>query len=270
MQKLKLIIFSDLHYLDEKHKEQTNRKLTKLAVPLLENLINEINTKIKPDICIHLGDLIEDTCDYNQDIENLQFIWKKLKNIQVPFYSIPGNHDLRSMNSREDIEKIFGYDHSTFSINFNHYHFVFLGLDVNNNMTDINGGISKTQNISNDDIKWLKEDLNTNKLPTLIFCHYGLAEDNMEKNWWFKTNPSDALLSNRNKIKEILRKHKNIIAVFSGHQHWTKKIEEENMNYYICGSLTENINNDGIPEGIYLEVEIFSNNIEVFNRYIKL
>lgn len=34
--KLRLVIFSDLHYLDNNHSEQYNRKLTNLAVPLFE------------------------------------------------------------------------------------------------------------------------------------------------------------------------------------------------------------------------------------------
>lgn len=40
---LKLVIFSDIHYLDEGHNEQYNRKLTKLAIPLFEKLNDEIN-----------------------------------------------------------------------------------------------------------------------------------------------------------------------------------------------------------------------------------
>lgn len=43
---LKLVIFSDLHYLDEQHEEQYNRKLTKLAISLLENLEEKINNNI--------------------------------------------------------------------------------------------------------------------------------------------------------------------------------------------------------------------------------
>ena len=78
---MKMILFSDLHYLDDNHKEKTNRKLTKLAVPVIEKLIYEINQKIKPDICVNLGDLIEDTEDYKQDIMNYDFAYTKLKEI---------------------------------------------------------------------------------------------------------------------------------------------------------------------------------------------
>ena len=83
---MKMILFSDLHYLDDNHKEKTNRKLTKLAIPVIEKLIYEINQKIKPDICVNLGDLIEDTEDYKQDIMNYDFAYTKLKEIKYPLY----------------------------------------------------------------------------------------------------------------------------------------------------------------------------------------
>ena len=94
---MKMILFSDLHYLDDNHKEKTNRKLTKLAIPVIEKLIYEINQKIKPDICVNLGDLIEDTEDYKQDIMNYDFAYTKLKEIKYPLYFVVGNHDLRSL-----------------------------------------------------------------------------------------------------------------------------------------------------------------------------
>ena len=267
---LKIVIFSDLHYLDSNHNEQYNRKLTKLSIPLLKKLEEEINTNIKPDLCIYLGDLIEDTNNHDQDIENLKYICNEFKNIKVPFYAIPGNHDLRSMNFREEVEDIMGYGHSTFSINIKGYHLVFLGLDVRNDLGTAEGGILKTQFISKDDLEWLKNDLKDNNMPCIIFNHFGIAEDDMIGNWWFKSCPESALLANRKELKEILKINTKIIGVFSGHQHWTKKIKENKMDYYVLGSITENINNDGIPDGVYFEVNIKDNKMIVIEKHIRL
>lgn len=267
---LRLVVFSDLHYLDEKHKEQYNRKLTHLAIPLLENLSNRINNEIKPDLCIYLGDFIEDTNDYKQDIENLKYICNKLKKIKVPLYAIPGNHDLRSMNFREEVENIMGYGHSTFSIDIKGYHLIFLGLDVKNDLGTAEGGILKTQFISEEDINWLKADLQSNNNPCLVFNHFGIANDSMIGNWWFESCPESALLANRKEVKEILEKSKNIIGVFSGHQHWTKKLAENNINYFIVGSISENNKNDGVPDGVYLEVNIVGEKINIIEKHIKL
>ena len=40
----------------------------------------------------------------------------------------------------------------------------------------------------------------------------------------------------------------NVKGIFSGHHHWTKKIIDDGLIYYVLGSMTENINNDGIPD----------------------
>lgn len=271
--KCKLVIFSDIHYAPEKpinNGSIIDRKLIEYAVPLLEQLTDKINNDIKPDIAINLGDLVEDFNDHDKDIINLNFIWEMLKNIKVPFYSLAGNHDLRSMSSRTEVEQIMGYEHSTFSVNMLGYHFVFLGLDVNETLGVEFGGIFKTQFIAKEDLEWLKNDLERNNLPSVIFTHFGIAEDDMKGNWWFAKSPDHALLGNRKEVKEILKKDKNLLAVFSGHQHWTKKKVEDGINYYVVGSLTENINDDGVPDGVYFEVSLEGNQIEVKENHLKL
>lgn len=271
--KCKLVIFSDIHYAPERPVNNgsiIDRKLTEYAIPILEQLIDKINNDIKPDVAINLGDLVEDFNDHDKDIINLNFIWNMLKDINVPFYSAIGNHDLRSMSSRTEVEQIMGYEYSTFSVDILGYHFVFLGLNVNKTSTVESGGILKTRCISEEDLEWLKNDLEKNELPSLIFTHYGLAEDDMKGNWWFEKNPDHAVLGNRKEIKEILKNDENLVAVFSGHQHWTKKTIEDGISYYVVGSLTENINDDGVPDGVYFELTLDGNEIEVKENHIRL
>lgn len=269
----KIVLFSDLHYAPERPVNNgsiIDRKLTDSALPLLDKLIGKINSEIKPDVVFNLGDLVEDFNDKQQDLVNLKFIWNKLKEITFPFYSLAGNHDLRSMDSREEVEKIMEYKHSTFSVNLNGYHFVLLGLDVKPELGRAYGGIFKTQFLSDADLNWLKEDLKNNSLPVIVLSHFGIAEDKMKENWWFEKNPDHALLGNRRELKDILSKDKNLIAVFSGHQHWTKFHVENGISYYVIGSMTENINDDGIPDGVYFEIELNNNNISILENHIRI
>ena len=270
---LKIVMFSDLHYAPERpinNGSRIERKLVEYAEPLLEKMINKINNEIKPDLVLCLGDLIEDFNDHDKDIKNLNYIWKQFKAIQFPFYSCIGNHDLRSMSSREEIERIMGYPHSTFSFDINDLHIIILGTYVNNEIGTERGGIFKTQFVSDNDLNWLKKDLNQNKLPAIVCVHFGVAEDNMKKNWWFETTPEIALLGNRKKLKEILKNSSNIKGVFSGHQHWTKHIEENGIFYHVVGSMTENINNDGVPDGVYFIVEYNNGKLKVSEEHIRL
>ena len=156
----KIVFFSDLHYAPEKpvnNGSKIERKLMEYAEPLLEKLTNEINDVIKPDVVVNLGDLVEDFNDHDKDIVNLNYIWNKFKKIKYPFFSCVGNHDLRSMTTRREVEEIFGYDHSTFSFDIAGIHVVILGTYVNNQMGTAEGGIFKTQFISEEDLKWLEE-----------------------------------------------------------------------------------------------------------------
>lgn len=272
MSKCKLVIFSDIHYLEERPEKvdfNLSRKLTQYSIEVINKLIDKINTD-KPDISICLGDLIEGTFNHDKDIVNYTFIWNKLKNIQVPFYSVMGNHDLRTMNSRKELEKIMGYENATFSFNLKGYHFIILTTDIREDLGEDDGGIYKAQCMSQKEINWLKEDLAKNKLPCIIFTHFGLAEDRQIGNYWFEKKPEDGLMNNRQEVKEIIKLDDNVIAIFNGHQHWTKQLIEDGKSYYVVGSLTDNIDMLGIPDGIYLEIELEDRNIKIKERHIKV
>ena len=270
--KCRLIIFSDIHYLDKRPEKldfNLGRKLTQYSVEVIDKLINKINED-KPDVSICLGDLIEDTFNHDIDIINYTYIWNKLKNIQVPFYSVMGNHDLRTMNSRKELEEIMGYKNATFSFDLKGYHFIILTTDIREDLGEDDGGIYKAQCMSEKEIAWLKEDLEKNQLPCIIFTHFGLAEDRQIGNYWFEKNPEDGLMSNRKEVKKIIKSNENIIAIFNGHQHWTKQLKEDGKVYYIVGSLIDNVDMQGIPDGVYLEVELQDRNVKIIEKHIQV
>lgn len=214
--------------------------------------------------------MIEDTFNHDKDIVNYTYIWNKLKNIQVPFYSVMGNHDLRTMNSRKELEEIMEYENATFSFDKNGYHFIILTTDIREDFGKDDGGIYKTQCMSEKEIEWLKYDLEKNKLPCVIFTHFGLAEDKQIGNYWFEENSEYGLMNNRKEIKDIIKFDSNVIAIFNGHQHWTKQLQEDGKNYYVVGSLVDNVDMLGIPDGIYLEVELEDRNVGLIEKHIKV
>ena len=100
--------------------------------------------------------------------------------------------------------------------------------------------------------------------------HFGLAEDAQEGNYWFASCPEEGLLANRRQVKDILKRSGKVLAVFSGHQHWTKTIVEEGISYFLVGSMTENIGGDGVPDGVYLVAETDGKQIAVTEHHIRL
>ena len=269
MAKCKMIIFSDIHY--SPTAKPDGKKLTEYAIPLLEKLTDKINNDIKPDVVFCLGDIIEDNDDKVNDTKNLQDIMSYINKINVPTHIAIGNHDIRAFDNEKELEEILGMDKSTYSIDINGYHFVVLGLNVDNTFDKSGGGIPRTHSLSSENIQWLEEDLKQNTKPTIIISHYGLSNDTMAKNQWFNDIPNDALYENRQTIKDIIKASGcNVIALFNAHQHWTKLKIEDGLTYFTVGSLTENVNLDNVPDGVYFIVELEDNNIQVLDRHIRL
>ena len=264
---LKLCVFADIHYIDEIPNWPVKRKLVEYADRLTEKMIDRINNDIKPDVVVYLGDLIQASSNLETDIKNIKHVWKMFKKINYPYYTILGNHELKSVKSNKEILDVIGYKKATYSVDINDYHLVFIGTDINEEDKSC-----RTQYISKEDLEWLKNDLEKNNDKKIImFSHFGIAEDKDIKNnfWCYTEDGENLMLRNRDILKELMR-NKNIIAIFCGHFHWTKKIHEDGFDYYMVGSLTENINNDGIPDGVYFEVEINDNNVNVIEKHLKL
>lgn len=108
---LKLIVFSDVHYGPKElgyGYYEDKRKLTEYALPLTHQLIQIVN-EMKPDMVAYLGDFIQETGSLDADKLNFKKIWNEFSKFSVPFYAVPGNHDLITL-SVQDIKEIMGYE----------------------------------------------------------------------------------------------------------------------------------------------------------------
>ena len=264
---MKLIIFSDLHHCNKRQfYKETERKLALCSIEMANKITKKIDT-IKPDAAIYLGDFIEDTHDYPTDLANFKKAWHMLSDsIKVPFHWVIGNHEMNAFGYK-DVKAVTGRKDLTYSVDAGGYHLVFLSLNETASNDD-NGGVRCARSVSTADLEWLENDLAKNKLPCLVFTHFGLAWDLQKGNWWFHKYPMFGLLKNRRKVKKILRNHTEVKAVFSGHQHWTKKVMERGILYYLVGSLVENVNLDGVPDGVYYEVDIRDTDITVTEMHV--
>ena len=265
---MRLAIFSDLHFRrlgETEYYPGLERKLVKHAEPLIANLIKDIN-EYAPDVVVNLGDIIEHV-DRATDIKNLKTMAGVLKQINAPLYSVVGNHEIINLGVAE-VAKLLGVplEHrrgATFSVDVGGYHLVFLSpCDTEQLMP---AGYKMKRVISDADLAWLEGDLARNKLPTIVFTHFGLAKDDMRGNHWFGDEPhrAEAFLENGEKVKGILRGAGNLLAVFSGHHHWTKTIVEDGIAYHVVGSLIEDTDGSGVPDGVWLKVEVDGGEVSV-------
>lgn len=172
---------------------------------------------LQPEFVLSVGDLIE---GYTTKDEQIQKEWKEFTDItakfEMPFFYVPGNHDLTNKELNGEWEKRFGRKY---------YHFVYkdtLFLAVSSEDVDTTGKAPKyaASFVSAEQTEYFKKVLEENKNVkwTMVFLHKPLWTDkDLEKNGWaaFEKNLEG-------------RKY----TVFCGHVHRYQKFVRNGMNYY--------------------------------------
>jgi 3',5'-cyclic AMP phosphodiesterase CpdA len=255
---MKIILFADLHYFSgniESAIFNTQKKLVRYSLPMLDRLTEIINDKYKADLAVNLGDVIQDTTEHDGDIEALKFIFKRLEAIKCPCVSVFGNHDLKMMDSVSEVEEAVG-NSATSAIDLYGWHLVFLTTEVRPELGTTRGGCYKAQYLSDETLAWLDSDLSANKLPALIFTHFPLADDSSE-------DDECMFMKNRDEVKRIIRERGNVRAVFCGHRHITKTIIEDGIPHFHVGSMIGDLDLKGEPDGAYLKIDLSESTLAV-------
>lgn len=259
---MKFAIINDTHVgpIDGGFVRGVQRKLLSEAERLVKEFVEKMNNEEHPEFVVNLGDSIEDVNKREIDLQSFRKLLDMLSNLTVPVYFLIGNHDIRTL-TEEDIAKMLGYERMYYAFDHGGYHFVALSFVMTGNHTKVLSDI--TTAIPSEQIKWLKADLAKTDRPVIIFIHYGLAEDNMQGNFWFEGEAQNALLGNRKEIRKILEESGKVRAVLSAHQHWNRKKVENGIPYFTVTSPVENFKNDNIASAAYTIVELDEKRIVV-------
>ncbi|MBI3410227.1 MAG: metallophosphoesterase [Planctomycetes bacterium] len=166
---------------------------------------------MQPAFVVAVGDLIE---GYTKDQATLGAQWKEFQGfvhkLQMPFFYVPGNHDLANAVEAKEWEGRFGR---------RFYHFLyrdvlFLALNSDDPHEDKDARISKEQ------IDFVQKTLKENAKArwTVVFLHKPMwVFNNLEKSGWLDVEKA---LEGRN------------YTVFAGHVHRYRKFVRQGMNYY--------------------------------------
>jgi len=205
---------------------------------VLEEAIIKVNSN-KPDITLHVGDLVESIQNVNS-YEDYQKYFGHAINImnrlECPWLMAIGDHDvvpplyepLSDDRSRENwyleqsnINKLKNNGKLYYSYDLKGYHFVVL-YSLENLHTDPRWGSIFLNQVSEDQIKWLQNDLDEhiNANGIIVLVHY--------PHWYVWQNWS--------KVHDILRKYP-VIAVIAGHYHYDQDDGElDGIRYFTMGS----------------------------------
>jgi hypothetical protein len=176
---------------------------------IFSRAVDQLNV-MQPEFVLSVGDLIE---GYKEDPDKVAAEWREFQGyvskLQMPFFYVPGNHDVANPYLRKQWEAKFGRVH---------YHFVYrqvLFLILNSG--DPTG---KEDALSPAQVAWAKKVLeeNADVRWTVVAIHVPLwVKPNVEKNGWLEV---ERALADRP------------YTVFGGHVHRFQKFVRNGRNYY--------------------------------------
>ncbi len=177
--------------------------------------VNQGNAKF----FVHLGDFTQNgTAKEFEEFRNYM-----AKNLDIPYYVVPGNHDILQ-------------DEQNKSIFLNYYKNLYQSFDYEENHFVILDNSWNLEGFSDEQLDWLTKDLSVNKYPTFIFMHRPTKipfEDVFEIN----DGGTKQTFASYEKFYEIINDVKNNVKeVYSGHLHMYFPFNLQSITMTIVGS----------------------------------
>lgn len=236
--KLRFGIVTDSHYADIE--AGTGDRYYRESLTKMAECVDKMNEE-KVDFLIELGDFkdMSKPVSKKETIKYLDAIEKEFKQFRGPRYHVLGNHDMDCISKEQFLSRIKNSGISKkskyYSFDKKGIHFVVLDANYLPDGSDYDSGNFNwtNSNIPKEELEWLEKDLTATDKPVIIFVHQLLD------------GVGDPFIKNAAVVRSTLKKYKNVIAVFQGHEHKGRYSEIEGIHYYtlkamVVGSGTEN------------------------------
>ncbi|MHA1906787.1 MAG: metallophosphoesterase family protein [Candidatus Thorarchaeota archaeon] len=190
-----------------------------------------------PDFVFHCGDLTP----FGQETQ-YQNVLDTVTGLAVPFYTTPGNHDVR-LDGRTRFTEHFGESSYSFDLDVAHF-----------SVYDTSKG-----DVDEETYQWLEDDLSTTDAEwKFVFTHIPLFDPRSGQNHTLLNSTTSSRLM-------TLFEDTNVSVVFSGHIHMFSDTTVNGVRYVITGgagaSLAASENEGGIYH--YVSAEITSTGLEI-------
>ncbi|MBX7258429.1 MAG: metallophosphoesterase [Candidatus Hydrogenedentes bacterium] len=179
---------------------------------------------MQPEFVMSIGDLTEGS---KTDVAEMSRQWQEFRDIvgvlEMPFFLVPGNHDIRTSVMAEEWRRQWGPSY----YHFRYRDVLFLCLNTEDppptHMSDAQIAYMQKALDENADAKW-----------TLVFMHKPLWEFTTEDTGWNRFEP---LLKGRN------------YTVISGHRHNYSKAHRDGHSYFVLATTGGSSKLRGLQEG---------------------
>ena len=224
---VKFTQISDDHF--DPFSERVNLRMVKYSKNLLEDAIDQINNMPDIDFVIFTGDLA-DTTDANLHV----LFAKEANSLHVPWYWTTGNHDLGQSGlttSRKKFLKLMNKYNKYIQPESTCYSFskggvLFFAMD------GANDTVSSAQGLFSEEcLGFLDRELTGHSdMPAIIFQHFPLV---------YPSKSEGHEVINQAEYFDILDKHPNVKALFSGHYHIDKIQTRNNVLHVSSPALVQ-------------------------------
>ncbi len=216
---LKFAQLSDVHFLE--NGSNTTFKMTGESPRLLDDAVSQINDYNDIDFVMFTGDLIDKSFE-----KELKAFLPHVEKLNAPWYFAFGNHDRCVGGYLTTLVYLDMVRNSNPNFNFKKAYYSFVPkknykvIVLDNIITD---EITSNGYIDEEQLKWLKKELDTSKNDTvLIFMHVPVIEPFASPNHKMR---------NGIVLKQLIESYKNPIGVFQGHYHAAKITQHDNVLY---------------------------------------
>ena len=243
-------LISDVHYAN---RESAGTRFYNQSLTKVQEAIDRMNQE-KLGFVIELGDFKDqdavpneaNTLKYLTDIES---VFQKFKG---PTFHVLGNHDMDGISKQQFLERVentgIPNTESYYSFNQKGIHFVVLDGDFTKDGKAYDHGNFSWEDASipEEEIGWLKSDLKSNKLPTIVFIHQMLDDSKSVKQ----------AVQNAAEVRKILETSGNVICVLQGHVHEERYNLINGIHYYSVNAV---VDGDGPENSAYMIVDVYKN-----------
>lgn len=264
---MRFALLADCHIGEERPYEGVVRKLSRYALPFIEEIISELGDSV--DFVVQLGDLIEDGADIQGDIDNYQAGIAAFARAPVPVLHVFGNHEQVHLTVPQLCAMAGQIDSGAATVLSGlaaapYYSCMIGGYKL---IVLFSSSVEHTDiHVDKEQIDWLKQMLLEGTEPVLVFVHHPLDEQSLKGNVWFEKYPHYCFCEERLELRQILEASKRVLAVFGGHVHQNSVSCINGIYYVTVQSLVERINRDGshktenaLPSRAYALVDVLKN-----------
>ena len=241
-------MLSDVHYAD---REPAGERFYSQSLGKVQECIDRMNQE-KLDFAIELGDFKDQDSVPNEanTLKYLTTIESAFQRFDGPTYHVLGNHDLDSISKLQFLERVKNTavpaTESYYSFNRKGIHFVILDGNFTSEGKEYDHGNFSWDDafISASQVNWLKDDLQSNKLPVIVFIHQMLDDSKNVKQ----------AVQNAGEVRGILEQSGRVLCVFQGHVHEERYNLINGIHYYSVNAV---VDGDGPENNAYMIVDIY-------------